>query len=88
MRIDIGRLVLVILGFWMAQLLIGTFLATIGLPIGSVEFEIIYNLLLAFVAVLIYYPSDARREAFRNPEFYRDVSIFFLIFLVLSLIGL
>lgn len=88
MRIDIGRLIIVIIGFWVAQLLIGTFLASIGLPIGSLSFEIIYNLLLAFVAVLIYYPSEYRKEAFRSPDFYRDVAIFFLIFLLFSLFGI
>ena len=57
MRIDIGRLIMVIIGFWVAQLLIGTFLAYMGVPVGGIAFEIIYNFLLAFVAVLIYYPS-------------------------------
>ena len=87
MRLDIGRLIAVIIGFWLAQLLIGTFLTVVGLPIGSLSFEIVYNLLLAFVAVLIYYPSEYRRQAFKNPDFYRDVAIFFLIFLLLSLFG-
>lgn len=87
MRLDIGRLIAVIIGFWIAQLLIGTFLTAVGLPIGSVSFEIVYNLLLAFVAVLIYYPSEYRRQAFKNPDFYRDVAVFFLIFLLLSLFG-
>lgn len=88
MRIDIGRLIIVIIGFWIAQLLIGTFLTTIGFPIGSLSFEIMYNFLLAFVAVLIYYPSEYRKYAFKNPDFYRDVAIFFLIFLLLSLAGI
>lgn len=88
MRLDVGRLVIVIIGFWVAQLLIGTFLAAIGFPIGSISFEIMYNLLLAFVAVLIYYPSEYRKDAFKNPEFYRNVAIFFLIFLLLSLAGI
>lgn len=88
MRIDVGRLIIVIIGFWIAQLLIGTFLTTIGFPIGSLSFEIMYNLLLAFVAVLIYYPSEYRKYAFKNPDFYRDVAIFFLIFLLLSLAGI
>ena len=88
MGIDIKRLILVIVGFWFAQLLIGMFLAYVGLPIGGLSFEIVYNLLLAFVAVLIYYPSGYRKEAFKNPEFYRNVAIFFLIFLLLSLFGI
>ena len=86
MRIDMGRLVAVILGFFVAQILIQLFLSFLGF--SGVAFEIAYNLLLAFVAVLIYYPSEYRKTAFKNPEFYRNVAIFFLVFLLLSLIGI
>ena len=85
MRLDIGRLLIVIIGFLVAQVLIQYFLAMLGL--SGISFVIAYNLLLSFVAVLIYYPSGYRREAFKNPDFYRDVAIFFLIFLLLSLFG-
>jgi amino acid transporter len=85
MRLDIGRLLMVLIGFLVAQVLIQYFLALLGF--SGVAFVVAYNLLLSFVAVLIYYPSGYRKDAFRNPEFYRDVSIFFLIFLVLALLG-
>ena len=85
MRIDMGRLLIVIIGFLAAQILIQYFLALLGL--SGITFEIAYNLLLSFVAALIYYPPGYRKDAFKNPEFYRDVSIFFLIFLLLSLFG-
>ena len=85
MRLDIGRLLIVIIGFLVAQVLIQYFLAMLGL--SGISVVIAYNLLLSFVAVLIYYPSGYRREAFKNPDFYRDVAIFFLIFLLLSLFG-
>lgn len=86
MKLDIGRLVAVIIGFFIAQILIQYFLIMLGLR--GVGFEIMYNLLLSFVAVLIYYPSEYRKTAFKNPEFYRNVSIFFLVFLLLSLLGI
>ena len=85
MGLDIKRLVIVILTFILAQVLIQLFLAFLG--VKGITFEIIYNLMLSFVAVLIYYPAEYRKDAFKNPEFYRNVSIFFLIFLLLSLIG-
>lgn len=85
MRINFGRLLMVLLGFVIAQILIQYFLAFLG--ISGVAFVIIYNLLLSFVAVLIYYPTGYRKEAFSNPEFYRNVAIFFLIFLLLEVLG-
>ena len=85
MRVDIGRLLMVILGFVLAQILIQYFLALLGL--SGITFVIVYNLLLSFVAVLIYYPSEYRKDAFKNPDFYRNVSVFFLVFLLLSLLG-
>lgn len=85
MRIDIGRLLLVLIGFLVAQILIQSFLAMLG--VSGIAFVILYNLILSFVAVLIYYPSEYRSTAFKNPEFYRNVAIFFLVFLLLSLIG-
>ena len=85
MRIDIGRLLMVLLGFLVAQVLIQYFLALIG--VSGIAFVILYNFMLSFVAVLIYYPAEYRKEAFKNPDFYRNVAVFFLIFLLLSLLG-
>ena len=85
MKVDVGRLVLVLIGFIVAQILIQTFLTLLGLT--GITFVIIYNLILSLVAVLIYYPSEYRQYAFKNPEFYRDVAIFFFIFLLLELLG-
>ena len=77
MGINVGRLLLVLIGFLIAQVLIQYFLAFLG--ITGIAFIVIYNLLLSFVAVLIYYPSELRKDAFKSPEFYRNVSIFFLV---------
>ena len=85
MRLDFTRLITIFLGFVVAQYLIQTFLIMVGFR--GVALMIAYNFLLSFVAVLIYYPPEYRKGAFKNPEFYRTVSIFFLIFLLLSLIG-
>lgn len=86
MRINFSRLLMVILGFLAAQILIRYFLILLGL--SGIGFVVVYNLLLSFVAVLIYYPSEYRKEAFKNPDFYRNVSLFFLVFLVLALLGI
>ena len=84
MKIDFTRLLVVILGFFVAQIIIQSFLLTLG--INGVAFIILYNLLLAFVATIIYYPSGYRKQAFKEPEFYKNVMIFFVIFVVISLI--
>ena len=84
MKIDFTRLLLVLIGFFVAQTLIQYLLLSIG--VSGISFIILYNLLLAFVATLIYYPSSYRKSAFKDPEFYRNVAIFFLIFLLLSFV--
>ena len=61
MRINFGRLLLVLIGFVVAQVLIQMFLTVLGLT--GVTFVILYNLILSFVAVLIYYPSEYRKYA-------------------------
>ena len=84
MRIDFTRLIFVILGFFVAQIIIQSVLLTLG--ISGVAFIVLYNLLLAFVATLIYYPSGYRKQAFKEPEFYRNVVMFFVVFVIFSLI--
>ena len=84
MRIDFTRLLMVLLGFFVAQVIIQYFLISIG--VSGLPFIILYNLLLAFVATLIYYPSAERKFAFRDPEFYKNVAMFFLVFLIISMI--
>ena len=84
MRIDFTRLLVVLIGFLVAQVLIQSFLISIGM--SGLPLVITYNLLLSFVATLIYYPSDSRKGAFRDPEFYKNVGMFFLVFLIISLI--
>ena len=84
MKIDFTRLIVVILGFFVAQFLIQAFLLSIG--VNGLAFVILYNLLLAFVATLIYYPSGYRKQAFKEPDFYKNVVMFFVVFVVISLI--
>lgn len=84
MKIDFTRLIVVILGFFVAQILIQSFLLSIGLT--GLPFVVLYNLLLAFVATLIYYPSGYRKQAFKEPEFYKNVVMFFVVFVIISLI--
>lgn len=85
MRIDFKRILFILVGFIVAQVLIQSFLSMLG--ISGIAFLIIYYLLFSFVVVLLNYPTGYRISAFKNPDFYRDVSIFFLIFLLLALIG-
>ena len=84
MKIDFTRLIVVILGFFVAQILIQSFLVSLGLT--GLPFLILYNLLLAFVATLIYYPSEYRKQAFKEPDFYKNVAMFFVVFVIISLI--
>ena len=84
MKIDFTRLIIVILGFFVAQVLIQSVLLSLG--VTGLPFLIMYNLLLAFVATLIYYPSGYRKQAFKEPEFYKNVVMFFVVFVVISLI--
>ena len=85
MKIDFTRLLLVLVGFFVAQFLIQSFLLSLG--ITGLPFLIMYNLLLAFVATLIYYPAGYRKEAFKDPDFYKNVVMFFVVFILLSFIG-
>ena len=83
-KIDFTRLIVVIIGFFVAQIIIQTFLSMLG--ISGLAFVILYNLLLAFVATLIYYPAGYRKQAFKEPDFYKNVVMFFVVFVVISLI--
>ena len=80
MRIDFTRLLVVLIGFLVAQVLIQSFLITIGM--SGLPLLVTYNLLLSFVATLIYYPSGYRKNAFKDPDFYKNVGMFFLVFLI------
>ena len=84
MKIDFTRLIIVILGFFVAQILIQSFLVSLG--ISGLPFLIMYNLLLAFVATLIYYPSGYRKQAIKEPDFYKNVVMFFVVFVIFTLI--
>ena len=84
MKIDFTRLIVVIIGFFVAQIIIQSFLSMLG--ISGLAFVILYNLLLAFVATLIYYPAGYRKQAFKEPDFYKNVVMFFVVFVIISLI--
>ncbi len=86
MKIDITRLLLVIVGFYIAQILLHYFLVSLGF--SGLPLVITYNILLAFIAALIYFPPYDRKGIFKNPEFYKYVGIFALIFMLLSLVGI
>ena len=85
MQIDFKRILFILIGFILAQFLIQSFLVMIG--ISGISFLIIYYLLFSFVVVLLNYPPGYRISSFKSPDFYRNVAILFLIFLLLSLLG-
>ena len=74
MKIDFTRLLLVLLGFYVAQIFLSIFLTSLGLT--GLPLIITFNLLLSFIATLIYYPSVQRKDAFKDPDFYKNVAIF------------
>lgn len=84
MRIDFTRLLIVLLGFFVAQIFLYSALTSIGFT--GLPLLIIYNLALAFVATLIYYPSDYRKQALKSPDFYKNVVMFFAVFILIELI--
>ena len=86
MKVDFTRLLVVLIGFLVAQKFIQYFLVMLGF--SGITLVILYNFLLAGVATLIYYPSGYKKMAFKDPEFYKNLSFFFLIFLLLTFIGL
>ena len=79
MRIDWGRLILFWLVLYVAQIVISMTLATIGVPVNSYAFVVLFDICLAFVFTYMYYPSYARRGLFRDPDFYKNAMMFFLI---------
>jgi len=79
MRIDWGRLILFWLGLYVAQIVISMTLAAIGVPVNSYAFVVLFDLCLAFVFTYMYYPPYARRGLFRDPDFYKNAMMFFLI---------
>lgn len=79
MRIDWGRLILFWLGIYVAQTLITFVLYWLGVPIASYEFIVLSDMCLAFVFTYMYYPKYARRGLLKNPDFYKNAMIFFLI---------
>lgn len=84
MKIDFTRLFLVLIGFIIAQYIISYFLVSIGF--SGLPLIIAYNLLLAFFAAFIYIPREYKRSALKEPEFYKNAGIFFVIFLIISIL--
>lgn len=84
MKIDFKRLALVLIGFYIVQLVLANVLIKLGM--NGLTLIVIYNLLLAFIATLIYYPRDKRNVFYKDGEFYKNFGIFFAVFLLISII--
>ena len=86
MRIDWGRLILFWVCMYVAQIVIVTVLTMLGIYVGSYAFLVLFNLILGFVFAYFYYPSYARRGIFRDPDFYKNALIFFLILFLFDIV--
>jgi len=86
MKIDWGRLILFWLGMYVAQIVIYNLLAIIGVPINSYAFLVLFDLALGFTFSYFYYPSYARRGIFKDPDYYKNAMIFFLILFMFDIL--
>ena len=84
MKIDWGRLIIFWVGLYLSQIVISIVLATIGVPVGSMAFLILFNLILGFVFAYFYQPSYARQGLFRNPDYYKNSLMFFIVLFLLD----
>ena len=79
MRFDWGRLILFMLGMYVAQIVLVVLLASIGVPVNTYAFLVLLDLGLGYAFTWLSIPSIARRGCFRDPDFHKNALIFFLI---------
>ena len=79
MKFDWGRLILLWVAMYVAQMVLVNLLALIGVPINTYAFLVLLDLGLGYVFTWICYPSFARRGCFRDPDFHKNALIFFLL---------
>ena len=86
MKIDWGRLILFWLCMYVAQIVIYNLLALVGVPTNTYAFLVLFDLALGFVFAYFYYPSYARRGILRDPDFYKNALMFFLILFLFDIV--
>ena len=84
MRIDFGRLLMFLLVAYLGQQVI--WMGVSLLPIHPLPMLVLADALIGFLFAYLYYPREARRGIFHNPNFYRDAGMFALIFLIIDAI--
>lgn len=89
MRIDFGRflafLVICLVGQYVIQWAVVNLFMMMGWY-NPLVMLLVVDILIGFLFAYLYYPREARRGIFRNPNFYRDAGMFALIFLLLDVL--
>lgn len=89
MRIDFGRflgfLLICLVGQYVIQVAVVSVFNMLGFY-NPLLMLLIVDILIGFLFAYMYYPKEARRGIFRNPNFYRDAGTFALIFLLIDVI--
>jgi hypothetical protein len=87
MRIDFSRLLVFLLVCLVGQYIIQWAVVNVFTMLGwynPIAMLLVIDILIGFLFAYLYYPREARRGIFRNPNFYRDAGMFALIFLIID----
>ena len=89
MRMDFGRLfkflLICIIGQYIIQYAVIAIFSAFGWT-NPLVMLLVIDILIGFLFAYLYYPREARRGIFSNPNFYRDSGMFALIFLAIDLL--
>ena len=91
MRLDFGRILIFLLVWLIGQYVIQWVVVSLFNMLGwynPIAMLLTIDVLIGFLFAYLYYPKEARRGIFRNPNFYRDAGMFALIFLVIDVVRL
>ena len=89
MRIDFSRLLVFLLVCLVGQYVIQWAVVNVFTMMGwynPIAMLLVIDILIGFLFAYLYYPREARRGIFRNPNFYRDAGMFALIFLIIDVV--
>lgn len=89
MRIDFSRLLVFLVVCLIGQYIIQWGVVSLFNMLGwynPILMLVVIDALIGFLFAYLYYPKEARRGIFKNPNFYRDAGMFALIFLVIDVI--
>jgi uncharacterized membrane protein len=89
MRLDFGRILIFLLVCLIGQYVIQGVVVSLFNMLGwynPIAMLLTIDVLIGFLFAYLYYPKEARRGIFRNPNFYRDAGMFALVWLALDLV--